>query len=669
MSDYQALQTELGRLNAGIKQNNLLVDKTLKGIRKDQVVYLERMFKLEQDVSKLAPLIKNLKPLLRLAGIALNIVAALEQIGQFIVFAQRLDALETRSDRIESGLSEVLGKTGSKISGLQSRVQRNEAQTNKLRDEISEAQGDATQALMGISVIKDLVALQTKKLENLNDIAAEAKSNARKALIQNTKQSKDIELLQKQRKSLNDQLAEAKTRIKEGINTDKTQNQKLTQLTNEVNALKANTGLKEQVTRLEELLKQTDSKATTALEKAAQPGPKGDKGDKGATGATGATGTRGPMGFTGTPGQNGKDGKNGKDVDSKTVKKIQSQLDAIAKSVTPIGLMAVALTGLKDDVKKLPSSEAFKTGVAAGNCKTLQPGGCMRKEMDGLGNGIGRNGGKLDKLNTLLNGADLVGTGVLNSKMDDALVRLGPAIPGGGISTRLGQMFDLGKRTWDFLQIDRVLSVLTYITALHNAYFLSSSLGSTLFSAISNVLAAIGIKDSEGQPLDIGQIAGQWTENFFKSIFGVATVDGIKAEWKKASRVYQAASNVIWSVQSIFDSTRSLVDLAIENTGKIGNALRKAGAVFENAYGPLVEKATARNQFQKRLDDFTNGVGDVENVISNIDSAASEVLSIQETVGQINEQRSEFEQSVAAFKSSESTKETQTKTASTAPQL
>lgn len=230
-------------------------------------------------------------------------------------------------------------------------------------------------------------------------------------------------------------------------------------------------------------------------------------------------------------------------------------------------------------------------------------------------------------------------------------------------------MLDLGKRTWDFLQIDRVLQVLTYVTALHNAYFLSSSLGSTLFSAFSNVLAAIGIKDSEDQPLNVGEIVGNWTENFFKSIFGVQVVDGIKAEWKKASRVYQAASNIIWSVQSIFDSSRSLLDLAIENTGKIGNALRQAGVVLENAYGPLVERATARNRFHQRLDDFTNGVSGVENVISNIDSAASEVLSIQETVGQIQEQRAEFQASVDAFKSDQATKETQSKTASTAPQL
>jgi uncharacterized protein (UPF0335 family) len=669
MATAENLELELARLNAGIKQNNILVDRTLKGVQKNQVAYLERMLKLEQNVSKLAPLLKNLKPLLRLAGIALNIVAALEQIGQFVVFAQRLDALESRSDRIESGLSEVLGKTGSKISGLQSRVQRNEAETNKLRDEVSEAQGDAAQALLGISVIKDLVALQTRKLENLNDITAEAKSNARKALIQNTSQQKDIDLLKKQRLSLNNQLAEAKTRIKEGIRKDQSQDQAINGVKGEVAKLKADTGIntiKEQVAKLNELLKQTDAKATTALEEAKKK-TKGDKGDKGDRGIS----VKGDKGDKGDPGISikGDKGDPGKDVDSNTVRRIQSQLDAIARSVSPIAIMAVALTGLKDDVKKMPSSEAFTTGVAKGTCSTLKPGGCMRKEMDGLGNGIGRNSGKLDKINAALSGYDAaISTRILN-RVEESLTRLGPAIPGGGISGRLGKMFDLGKRTWDFLQVDRVLSILTYITALHNAYFLSSSLGQTLFSAVSNVLAAIGIKDSEGQPLDVGQIVGQWTESFFKQIFGVATVDGIKAEWKKASRVYQAASNVIWSVQSIFDSTRSLLDLAIENTGKIGNALRKAGAVLENAYGPLVEKATARNKFQKRLDDFTNGVGDIENVISNIDSAASEVLSIQETVGQINEQRTEFQASVDAFKSDQTTKETQTKTASAAPQL
>jgi hypothetical protein len=122
-------------------------------------------------------------------------------------------------------------------------------------------------------------------------------------------------------------------------------------------------------------------------------------------------------------------------------------------------------------------------------------------------------------------------------------------------------------------------------------------------------------------------------------------------------------------VQSIFDSMRSLTNIAIENTGKVGNALRKAGVVFENAYGNLVEKATARNTWQKKMDDFSQGISGIQNVISNVDSAASEVLSIQDTVKELKTQQKEFDDSVIAFKDDADSKETTSKTASVAPQL
>jgi len=204
---------------------------------------------------------------------------------------------------------------------------------------------------------------------------------------------------------------------------------------------------------------------------------------------------------------------------------------------------------------------------------------------------------------------------------------------------------------------------------LHNAYMLSSSLTQTLFSAISNVLDVFGIEAEDGSPLDVGSMVSKWTESFFERLFGVSAVAGIKAEWTKLNRIYQAASNVVWSVQSIFDSMRSLTNIAIENTGKIGNALRKAGVVFEDAYSNLVERATARNTWQKKMDDFSQGISGIQNVISNVDSAASEVLSIQDTVKELKTQQKEFDDSVIAFKDDADSKETTSKTASVAPQL
>jgi uncharacterized protein YoxC len=459
------------------------------------------------------------------------------------------------------------------------------------------------------------------------------------------------------------------------------------------------TALEGKVITIDSNVAQARVKADQALLQKATPGPAGPQGLPGSPGIAGKTGPAGRSGVDGKDGKqgiqgiqglqgipglqgvpgkagangrdginglDGKPGKDGKDVDQADVNDIKSKLAQITSTMLPIALFTVAVNGINQNVNRsinqLPSSEAFKAGVAAGNCRTTQPGGCMSKKFDESNGKIDRNGQGIDRVNAALNAADLGLLGVVNDK-------LGDKIPNGGIGGLLQKSSKLVSKTWNFLQMDRVLAVLTFTTSLHNAYMLSSSLTQTLFSAIANILDVFGLEDAEGSPLNVGEMVGKWTEGFFIKAFGAETTAGIKQGWAQLNRIYQAASNVMWSVQSIFDSMRSLTEVAIENTGKIGNALRKAGAVFENAYGNLTEKATARNLFQRKLDNFSQGISGVEDVISNIDSAASEVLSIQETVKELKDQQKEFKDSVEAFKKDADTKELTAKAASVAPQL
>ncbi|GET44218.1 hypothetical protein MiSe_90440 [Microseira wollei NIES-4236] len=51
---------------------------------------------------------------------------------------------------------------------------------------------------------------------------------------------------------------------------------------------------------------------------------------------------------------------------------------------------------------------------------------------------------------------------------------------------------------------------------------------------------------------------------------------------KKLNNIFPAAANVINSIPTIIESTRSIMELGSQMTGKIGNALRAAGVVFEN---------------------------------------------------------------------------------------
>jgi hypothetical protein len=238
-------------------------------------------------------------------------------------------------------------------------------------------------------------------------------------------------------------------------------------------------------------------------------------------------------------------------------------------------------------------------------------------------------------------------SGVLNAVQTVQLVgidnKLGPQVSG-GLSGAVGRVSNLVRKSWDFLQVDRVLSVLTYVTTLHNAMMLSNALSQTLFSAVGNVLAAIGIgkleEDGSTSPMDIGAEVAKWTEGFFKGIFGVETVDGIKANWKKYNRIYQAAANIVWSVQSIGQSVLAALEVVGSHVAKIGNALKKWGEVGENAFTWMNPQPNFQNRF------FT-ALQNTEEVVSQVDQVASEVLSAQQTITHIGQQKSDLKKAIS----------------------
>jgi hypothetical protein len=128
-------------------------------------------------------------------------------------------------------------------------------------------------------------------------------------------------------------------------------------------------------------------------------------------------------------------------------------------------------------------------------------------------------------------------------------------------------------------------------------------------------------------------------EGYFKSIFGVATVEGIKSDWKKYSRIYQAAANVVSSIQSISSSILGALEVVGSHVSKIGNALQKFRVVSEKAYGWMNPQPSFQNRF------FTTLQG-AQEVVSSIDNVASSVLSVQETATQLGKQKDDLVKSV-----------------------
>ncbi|MCC5640542.1 hypothetical protein LC593_32880 [Nostoc sp. CHAB 5844] len=172
---------------------------------------------------------------------------------------------------------------------------------------------------------------------------------------------------------------------------------------------------------------------------------------------------------------------------------------------------------------------------------------------------------------------------------------------------------------------------------------LSANLGQTLTSAISNVLAAIGIKDAEGGALDIGEILGGQFDNLAKSVIGEKEWGSIKTEYRKGNRIYQAAANLMNSVQSIGASTLNALEVVGQWNAKVANSLKRFGVVGDKAYEWMNPNVNFQNKYFTALENATN-------VISQVDQVASEVLSIKETVEQIKGQKKELDDSLKELK-------------------
>ena len=244
----------------------------------------------------------------------------------------------------------------------------------------------------------------------------------------------------------------------------------------------------------------------------------------------------------------------------------------------------------------------------------------------------------------LVEKGQLVLQGFMEKQMSEVNTKLGPLIPG-GITGQLLLQWGRMVKMWNFLQIDRMLNVLTWIGVLHNAYQLSSGLTQTLFSAIANSLDAIGIQkvDEHGNesPYDIGDIVSHWTDGFFKKLFGVQTVDGIKEQWKKYNRIYQAATNLLNSIQSMMYTVLDAMQNIGEYVSKIGNAAKAFGTFAENCYDWMSPKFNFMNS------KFFKGLDDVNTFLQNIDQISSNVVDGQQQFHELNNQKTELDKSIA----------------------
>jgi lysophospholipase L1-like esterase len=302
--------------------------------------------------------------------------------------------------------------------------------------------------------------------------------------------------------------------------------------------------------------------------------------------------------------------------------------------------VTIALTGITG----LVQPERLRDAATVGSCRSFAPGGCNASIGNNAQNAASSSAANnallaqilafLQALQALFMVPILAGVNLINTK-------LGPVMAGvNGIGGFLA-------RTAEAAKLDKVLNAMNTVLLLHNAAMLSRNLGSTLGDLTSQVLTTIGIKDSEGAGIDVNEILGKQANSFMASLLGAEVWAGTKTSWNKASSIISSATNLMYTMRSIFDSTREILEWTAENTGKIGNALKRFRIVGENAYKWLPERVTVQNSFTRKLDRFREGVDDLDDAASSLSGVLGEVQSIQQEYADLQEQKQKFEKNIS----------------------
>ncbi|MEM9507535.1 MAG: hypothetical protein AAGA16_07570 [Cyanobacteria bacterium P01_E01_bin.35] len=297
-------------------------------------------------------------------------------------------------------------------------------------------------------------------------------------------------------------------------------------------------------------------------------------------------------------------------------------------------LLIPDLVDIKDRTSERKIADATKTGI----CESLDGGSCPATP-----DNPNRTDGLKGLKDTLSDKADQISAalGLANLQQNQSILGIVKNTNDAVRSTEYGleKIQSYASTAWKAVQGDKIMNGITTALVVHNAIMLSGNLAQTVGEAASVTLSAIGIKDEEGNPFDIGSIVQAKTDEILTNFLGTEEYEALTRRIAAANRVYQASANVLDTTHALFDSARTITELTASNTGKIGNALRDAGVVYEDAYDEMIEKVNPQNAAMRRLDRFRDGLESVEQGVSTVSSISSEVVETRENWQQLKDEK------------------------------
>jgi hypothetical protein len=290
----------------------------------------------------------------------------------------------------------------------------------------------------------------------------------------------------------------------------------------------------------------------------------------------------------------------------------KSLLDDVIRLVTPLPALIQA-NNLNNPQTFNKVVEATATGV----CRSTLPGGCMGKALNDLGNrnsqGLNNLGSKLDAANLGANALQLA----LLRKIDATTVTNGVKIGNqitGGISGKL-------TRIGDMLKLPQIMAVANFAVSAHNALMLSQNIGETLGGIIDTAIRLVVPKDSDLVGIDVSSTIGKQFSAWLIDIIGTENYTELSINFARANRIYQAGSNLLYSVQSLNDSVLTVSGAIFKNVSSIGNALKKARVVNDGAFDWMSPNMSAQFRWAIALENLDEAAGFLALIIGSISSA------------------------------------------------
>ncbi|MEO1349063.1 MAG: hypothetical protein AAFW84_09725 [Cyanobacteria bacterium J06635_15] len=214
------------------------------------------------------------------------------------------------------------------------------------------------------------------------------------------------------------------------------------------------------------------------------------------------------------------------------------------------------------------------------------------------------------------------------------------------ILSKLNQIQSFAETAWSNTKVQKLINLLTLITVMHNAAMISRDIGETMGYVVGNALGVVGIKDENGNNLNINELVGSSVSSFVKNMVGEDAYTQTVTFWQKSNRVLSAASNIVWTVRSINDSTQDVLEWIGENTGKIGNALKRYNVVGARSYGWMSERMQSQDRWRRKYNRIFQGLDAAEESATSLFMVTSEVQEIQSEISDLGEARTRFTETV-----------------------